>query len=289
MGKASSAKNVARVARVGGKSAKQRRNVGFPLAIAALFALGVLAVAMVKISTADDKAAAADQVPKLNDHIHMAYGVNDCGTWLDTIPQPPTDPYGIHTHGDDVIHIHPFSASAAGKNAKLSVFDDLIGMKTSKTSLSYPGVSLKGDCGGKPAVLRIGYWNSAFGDDGKPTTAPPDKIYTDDFGSIPLNHDRGALTYWWGPADSTIQLPPSVPELNQLSDLGQAPPPSVDVPGAGGVVPPAGTPEGGVVPPASPEPGASVPPAGATAPDAPAPGLAPNPEPPAPVAPTSQN
>lgn len=275
MGKASSAKNVARVARVGGKSAKQRRNVGFPLAVAALFVVGVLAVVAVKASTRDSKASAATQVPKLGDHIHMAYGVNNCGKWLEPIAEPATDPYGIHTHGDDVIHIHPYSASASGKNARLSVFDDLVGMKTTKTSLTYPGVSLKGDCGGKPAVLRIGYWKAAFGDNGKPTTAPPDKIYTDDFGNIPLDHDRGALTYWWGPADSTIKLPTSVPELDQLSDLG--PRPSVSVPGAGGVTPPAG--------------GATVPgaPAPATVPGAPATGLPSQSEPPATVAPTSQN
>lgn len=62
------------------------------------------------------------------DHWHTAFGINVCGTWL---ADPPVfydrrvDPgliAGIHSHGDGLIHIHPFSIDEAGARATLRRF-----------------------------------------------------------------------------------------------------------------------------------------------------------------------
>ena len=216
MGKASSAKKVARVAKVGGKSAQPRRNLGFPLVIMVLLAGGILAVWAARSSVNSN----ANVFPVANkDHIHMAYAINDCGKWLAPIPTFESS-FGIHTHGDGVLHIHPYLASASGKNATFSVFEDGAGMTTSPTGLHYTGVTVKGDCNGKPAVLRAAYWNKVVDANNKPLPAgtKPDRIYTKDFGKMPLNHNGGGITFFYGSPTATIPLPNSIAGL--ISALG---------------------------------------------------------------------
>ena len=60
-------------------------------------------------------------VPQLGDHIHQAFGVTICGEAQPPIPEFESD-VGIHTHGDGVIHIHPFSQLGVGANATLGRF-----------------------------------------------------------------------------------------------------------------------------------------------------------------------
>jgi hypothetical protein len=55
------------------------------------------------------------------DHWHAAFGVYVCNAWLPPVPRFD-NAEGIHTHGDGVIHIHPFVAEVAGDNARLGVF-----------------------------------------------------------------------------------------------------------------------------------------------------------------------
>ena len=73
MGKASSAKKVARAARAGGsRRSGQRRALGFPLAIFVVVALGlslVLVARSERITNAE---------PKVGDHIHAAYSTYTC-------------------------------------------------------------------------------------------------------------------------------------------------------------------------------------------------------------------
>jgi hypothetical protein len=58
------------------------------------------------------------------DHWHAFLGVNVCGTWLPNAPEFsfPDDRDSIHSHGDGLIHIHPFSTSYSGKKATVSKF-----------------------------------------------------------------------------------------------------------------------------------------------------------------------
>jgi hypothetical protein len=217
MGRASSAKKVARVAKVGGKSSTPRRNIAFPLVIVFLLAAGGLAVFAARSDVQANNNPKT--FPALNkDHIHEAYGIYDCNKWLAPIPTFESSA-GIHTHGDGVLHIHPYSLSASGRNARFSVFEDGAGMSTSPSGLRYTGVSVKGPCNGKPAVLRVAEWDKVVDAKDKPLTGiKPTKIYLKDFGKIRLDHNGGALTFYYGPADAPIPLPPSIPAM--ISALG---------------------------------------------------------------------
>ena len=68
------------------------------------------------------------------DHWHTYLGVNICGEWLESQPQFEND-VGIHTHGDGLIHTHPFVPSAAGRNATLGKYASLAGWSMSADSV----------------------------------------------------------------------------------------------------------------------------------------------------------
>src|SRR3954464_11404283 len=109
MGKASSAKKVARADRAGGKSSKRERpKLAFPLAVFVVIVLGSSLVVYAR--TARNDVASADTAPSSvnKDHWHAAYGFYVCDHFLPALPESPKDPEGIHTHGDGVFHIHPF-------------------------------------------------------------------------------------------------------------------------------------------------------------------------------------
>ena len=66
--------------------------------------------------------ASTGSAPRVGDHWHIAWGVYVCDKFI-KLPEPTgNDPVGIHTHGDGLIHAHPFSEKAAGKNATLARF-----------------------------------------------------------------------------------------------------------------------------------------------------------------------
>src|SRR5688500_5947041 len=122
MGKASSAKKVARAARAGGsRRPGQRRALGFPIVIASVVILGSLLVVFAR-SSRDANAEPRSQADGTEaQHWHAAYGLSFCGEFVRTtasgqgLVDVGADTLGIHTHGDSVIHIHPFIDSAGGR------------------------------------------------------------------------------------------------------------------------------------------------------------------------------
>src|SRR3546814_803057 len=85
MGKASSAKKVARAARAGGRvSSGQPRSLLFP---ATLTVVAVLGVSLVVYARAERLAEDREAFPQLGDHIHAAYGVNVCGEFQGVVPE----------------------------------------------------------------------------------------------------------------------------------------------------------------------------------------------------------
>jgi hypothetical protein len=95
-------------------------------------------------------------LPRVGDHWHAGYRISVCGRDL---PPFPGWQGGIHTHGDGVIHIHPFVAGEAGRNATLGLFFANAGGKLTDDSLtlpsgeSYPNGTL---CpGGQSGKLRV--------------------------------------------------------------------------------------------------------------------------------------
>ena len=116
MGKASTNKKVARAARAGGRvSSGQPRSLLFPGVLTLVVVLGTLLVVFARNDRKDDDMGG---VPQLGDHIHMAIAFVVCGEELAALPEFESQ-VGIHTHGDGVIHIHPFSQLGVGANATL--------------------------------------------------------------------------------------------------------------------------------------------------------------------------
>ena len=233
MGKASSAKKIQRVQRAGvSRVAGQRRNLGFPLAIVGIIIVGTVLVFFARSSKVDAGSAA----PVANqDHWHNAIGVYDCDHYLQNIPNPGTDPVGIHTHADGLIHIHPFYASAAGKNAKMKVFADTVGMQIADdgSSITLPaamggqvlknGSTCKSSSGKKEnAKLVMLNWPPQATDKVKPTEV------SGNWNNFRFVEDKAILAFALIPESMKIEdvpLPPSVAALkNPLASEGQSTP-----------------------------------------------------------------
>ncbi|MBV9950890.1 MAG: hypothetical protein JO291_02985 [Acidimicrobiia bacterium] len=234
MGKASSAKKVARAARAGGgRRSGQRRQLGFPMAIVAVVVVGLLLIVFARQS--NQASADNHNPPQPNrDHWHEAYGLYICDRFLTNVADKGSDVLGIHTHQDGLIHIHPFTAAAAGKQATLSKFFQDTGLKVSDSSIKLPAADpfngrlyKEGEttCGGKPAKVEVVHWKSAIA---ASTGAKPDKVYTSGFGGIRLSEDLGAFTFAFVPAGTKIPPPPEAGQIQQKAtvDQGQTSPDS---------------------------------------------------------------
>lgn len=186
MGKASRKKSPVKVnARRGG--------MGFTVAIVAIVVLGIAGIALSRGGGEED----AGPGVRIGDHWHAAVGVNFCGTW-----QPSTPPYeaatGIHSHGDGLIHLHPYSSAGAGKNGKVGLFFKQAGDKISATELDVGGEKFKnGDTcenlENKPGQVR---WSV----NGQEQTGNPADY-------VPNDRDVVAIAFL--PPDVEIGTPPS--------------------------------------------------------------------------------
>jgi hypothetical protein len=215
MGKASSAKKVARAARAGGApSSGPKRQLVFPLSILAVVVVGALLVVVAR--GANEEAAA--QSPRVGEHWHAAYGVYICDTFLPPAADIGPDTTGLHTHNDGVAHLHPFVNGYAGRNATLGGFGEMIGLSFGSGSVTYQGTTYEDgyDCGGQPAQVSVYAW-PADDPDAEPT------VLTEDMGSLRFDQDRLAVTIAVAPAGAEIPRPESVPQLDQLTDVIAAP------------------------------------------------------------------
>lgn len=218
MGKASSSKKVARAARAGGNLRTARdRKWGYPLAIGAIVVVGALLIVFVRA----DQSSQAAEPPRLGqDHWHASYGVFLCDTFAPPLSDTQGDKYGIHTHDDGLIHIHPTTGQAAGANATFGRFAEELGVELTDDSFTMPSGGQTytdgDDCGGEPGVVRLLKWSG--GDfEGDP------EIVDSDFGSVRFTDDGEAFTLFFGPEsaldDPQALLPPSLSGLQNVSDL----------------------------------------------------------------------
>jgi hypothetical protein len=185
------AKKVAKAARAGGGPARRRQT---PTSVIVLLVV-ILAAgsALVWISRRDNIEAATtpplanaqETDPELA-HWHAAIGYYVCGAnadgsagWLPNgvdlavnfqngqVPGK-RDELGIHSHGDNVVHIHPFARAASGKNARMKVFLDFEDIKLSSDKLDFSSAfwaptavppriltfTNGDDCGGTPGKVQ---------------------------------------------------------------------------------------------------------------------------------------
>jgi hypothetical protein len=220
MGKASSAKKVARAARAGGRrsAGPRQRNLLFPGAIALIVILGV---ALVSYAANDRKTD--DQVAPVayEDHWHSAFGIYVCGEFLPTLPEFESRD-GIHTHADGVIHVHPYTANASGDNATLGVFLEGAGVELTNDSLTVNDETwTEGEttCGEgedeQEGELVVAQWKDIQNTDDNPARI------TSDFGDIKFDEDgEGYVIAFVPDAEDPDTEIPKPEAASQLAELG---------------------------------------------------------------------
>jgi hypothetical protein len=252
VGKASSAKKIATTAeKARAQRVRPSRGRVFPVALAAAIVLGLLLVGWSRNSAR----AVANVAPKaafgttLGDHWHVAFGVYNCTLttetkWVDNIKKVneptdtatglPDDAYkitGIHSHGDGVIHVHPFGSKGAGKNATLGTYFKMVGAKVTDSKLELPeglGTVTNGDkcADGKEGKLKLLIWDKAD------STDAPAKNATE-FAKTRFKQDGMAMALVFVPEDLDVTTlkPPTAANLAELGakDGGTKPPTTVAV------------------------------------------------------------
>ena len=122
--------------------------MGWNVAIAAVVIVGVV---LIIFTRSNDTSSAGTGPPhaanattgQAGDHWHTYLGVNICGQWLTPVPafeQPVGAPSGtqnagIHSHGDGLIHTHPFVNAEEGNNATLGKYADYGGWSVGSDSI----------------------------------------------------------------------------------------------------------------------------------------------------------
>jgi hypothetical protein len=234
VGKASSAKRVARLAQKGkGRKVRFQGGTLFPALIVGISVVGLALVVYSRSSIPNQNIP-----PTVEDHWHASYGFYACDAWLpdlqgnkeelDSAGQLVSDGFrrtGIHSHDDGVIHWHPYSSEATGRNAKLGVFLDVYGVKVSDTKIEFPA-----DQGG--AVYEEGVTKCTV--DGKEVDGEvvvyafdsydaPDDVttYITNFDEIRLKNDAMAFSIVFAPAGDKPGLPPSAANLPELGAADQ--------------------------------------------------------------------
>jgi hypothetical protein len=150
MGKASRTKGRASIA----AARRSRGSLGWYAVAGVVVVLGVVLVAM---STGSSE----DEPPRVGDHWHAALGVNVCGTWQPDAPEfheriGTVLQAGIHSHGDGLIHLHPYSSDESGGRATVGRFFEYGGWSVSASSIRFWNGTYDSDarCGDEPAHLR---------------------------------------------------------------------------------------------------------------------------------------
>ena len=178
------------------------------------------AVALVAVGCRDggegtvspDRATEVDG-PGVGDHWHAAVGVFVCDRFLPD-PLVTENAEGIHTHGDGVVHIHPFEPEGAGADATLGLF-----LRDTTIDLEDGGLEVDGvtwhdgeECDSGPGRVVVARWDDAAAG-GDP------EIVTEDLTGLRFRADGEAYTIAFVPEGADIPRPPSAAHL---AELGQA-------------------------------------------------------------------
>jgi hypothetical protein len=185
--------------------------------------IGVLLI-VVSYSDRQDEVAVA---PRINDHWHAYLGINVCGQWLPASPEFHNRASetglqaGLHSHGDGLMHLHPFSSDEAGNNATVGRFAEYGGWSLSGTSMTmWDGNEHKNgqfcaEDDDEPGELQ---W--AVGHYGEPWTGKPRTGNPADY--KPKNADIVAV-YFLPKGDPLPEPPDAQTALANIQDLGGAP------------------------------------------------------------------
>lgn len=202
------------------------------LAIGVVVVIGVVLVAL----SASTNKSQAEVSPKIGEHWHAYLGANVCGTWLPDAPSfenladTPTARAGLHSHGDGLMHAHPYSSSEAGKNANAGTFLREGGWALSDSSMTlWDGTTHEnGDTctiDGKKQKAEV-QWATGFPGkpwSGKAKSGDPAKYKFD---------DNEIIAVYFLPAGSKLPKPPGAEDA--LANISDIEPSSTGATGASG-------------------------------------------------------
>ena len=226
-------------------------------AIATLIVVGLLAIVYGRQSRPSDGSG----VPRVNDgtntdaHWHAAFGIYICDTFQPKITGTKEETgidstgaqvllsdkfrtLGVHSHGDGIIHYHPYSTKASGNRAKLGVFLDVYDTKLTDTELVMPKdqggekwSTKDTKCNKKDSDLIVRVWDRF--------DKPEFHDVVTDFNNIRITNDGMVFTVAFVPKGTDIPQPDWAAQLPTLgaSDGGNVAPPTTIV-GATTLVPP---------------------------------------------------
>lgn len=235
----SSAKKVAKLAQRGrGRKVRFQGGTLFPAVVVGVLAVGLLLIGYARQSQPDP----GSFPPQVGDHWHAAYGMYVCDGWLpklegaleeaeiDSTGQQVlvNDDFattGIHSHGDGVIHWHPYSTRAVGKRAVLGVFLDNYDVTLTDEALILPenqgGEEFRVDeyqCNGEDVEIKVVVWDN-YTDTGEGRT------FITDFTDIRVQQDGMVFAIAVVPTGTEVSMPPWAAELPELGavDTGNVP------------------------------------------------------------------
>ena len=174
------------------------------MAVALVVVLGSLLVLWART---DREATSA---PRVGDHWHSVYDIYVCDSFRSKVVLE-NDPNGIHTHGDGLLHIHPFNKLASGRDAVLGEFFSAFGGRIDDASVVLDtGEELVegADCGGQPTVLKVARFDA---DD----LERDPEVVTEDLAGVRFLKNREAFTVAMVPAD----VEPPAPRSERLTFL----------------------------------------------------------------------
>jgi len=174
------------------------------MAVALVVVLGSLLVLWART---DREATSA---PRVGDHWHSVYDIYVCDSFRSKVVLE-TDPNGIHTHGDGLLHIHPFNKLASGRDAVLGEFFSAFGGRIDDASvvLDTGEELVEGvDCGGQPTVLKVARFDA---DD----LERDPEVVTEDLAGVRFLKNREAFTVAMVPAE----VVPPAPRSERLTFL----------------------------------------------------------------------
>jgi hypothetical protein len=236
----SSTKKAAKLAQKGkGQKIRFQGGTIFPIAVAATLILGLALI----VYSRQSLPAADSSPPTINDHWHAAYGFYLCDSWYqlegDLEERNSQGQFintnflrtGIHSHNDGVIHWHPYTARAVGRNATLGVFLDTYDVELSNDSIKFTSAAalsansefppqfgfnplaeyIEGEtqCDGEDAEVSVKAWGAFTDTDGgRRFIANMDEVHLDNDGMV------FAVYYTADGADQS--MPPWAQDLPQL-------------------------------------------------------------------------
>lgn len=239
----SSTKKAAKLAEKGsGQRVRFQGGVVFPLAVAITIVLGLALVVYAR----ETVPAADSSPPTINDHWHVAYGFYLCDGWVqlngdleerDSQGQFTNVDFvrtGVHSHNDGVIHWHPYTSRATGRNAQFGVFLETYDVELADDAIRFPSLSAFGpndgfldqapsqlleeyvegetQCDGEDAEVTTKAWGSFTDTDGGTR-------YISNMGNIRLQNDGMVFAVYFTPDDVDQPMPPWAPDLPALGAL----------------------------------------------------------------------